>query len=199
LPFTPEWWQAEIAFLRATVIDQPYPSTLQTLLAERYAAQSPVVINAGRAGETADDGEDRLPSVLGQHTPQVLLLQEGVNDVHQIGDDAPARVREDLRSMIQEARSRGVRAVFLGTLLPERREACKAFDFFDGSYDILAVNDQIRSLAAAEGATLVDLFQVFVGQENTLLGEDGLHPTPIGYDLMANTFFGAIRARLEQD
>jgi lysophospholipase L1-like esterase len=44
---------------------------------------------------------------------------------------------------------------------------------------------------------LVDLYQVFDGQTDSLLGPDGLHPNDAGYHKMAETFFTAIRDRLE--
>jgi lysophospholipase L1-like esterase len=59
------------------------------------------------------------------------------------------------------------------------------------------VNDQIRALAASEGATLVDLYEAFLGRLDVLLGEDGLHPNVAGYEAMAQTFFTGIRDALE--
>ena len=44
----------------------------------------------------------------------------------------------------------------------------------------------------AEGAILVDLYQAFEGQTDTLLGPDGLHPNDAGYQLISQTFFEAI-------
>jgi hypothetical protein len=44
---------------------------------------------------------------------------------------------------------------------------------------------------------LVDLYPVFEGNLDTLLGPDGLHPTEAGYQKMAETFFATIRERLE--
>ena len=52
-------------------------------------------------------------------------------------------------------------------------------------------------MALAEGAELVDLYQAFDGHVDTLIGGDGLHPNEAGYQKMAETFFTAIRGRLE--
>jgi len=98
--------------------------------------------------------------------------------------------------MIRDAQSRKIR-VFVGTLLPEDRCGCRAFDFVDGRDDIVTANDQIRAMAASEGAFLVDLHQGFAGQTATLLSFDGLHPNEAGYAKMAEMFFDAIRQRLE--
>ena len=175
-----------------------YPLKLAALLASRYTAQSPVIVNEGSPGQTADDGADRLPQVLTTQAPEVLLLQEGINDLHRPGGQAThvGPLVQDLRTMIREARSRGIR-VFIGTLLPEDRCGCRAFDFLDGRDDIVTANDQIRAMAASEGAFLVDLHPGFAGQTSTLLSFDGLHPNEAGYGRMAEIFFDAIRQRLE--
>jgi acyl-CoA thioesterase-1 len=169
-----------------------YPSVLQGLLTARYRAQSPSVVNAGVPGETvtATGTQSRLSASLSQSSAEVLLLQEGVNDLH--GDSTPSAVADALTSMVRSARGRGVR-VFLGTLLPERAGACRAF----APDEIQPTNALIRSLATAEGVPLVDLYSAFVGRESTLLGQDGLHPSPAGYEEMAREFFDAIRSELE--
>jgi lysophospholipase L1-like esterase len=133
-----------------------------------------------------------LPGVLSRDAPEALLLLEGVNDLNGSRDAAIPTVVNGLRSMVRLARGRGV-VVFLGTLLPQRPGGFRAFA--PGS--IVPANDLIRDMAVAEGAVLVDLYQAFDGQTGTLLGPDGLHPNDAGYQRMAETFFTAIRARLE--
>ena len=177
--------------LRAVDIPASYPTKLQSLLSGHYAAQSLQVLNEGEAGETVQNGSTRLPGVLAQDSPQVLLLQEGVNDLN--GGATGMTVADGLRRMVRDARTRGVQ-VFLGTLLPQRADGCRART----PSRIAPTNDLIRGLASAEGATLVDLYQAFVGMESSLLGVDGLHPTEAGYERMAQTFFEAIRQKLEE-
>jgi acyl-CoA thioesterase-1 len=174
-----------------------YPGALQTLLRNRYVGQTPGVVNAGVAGETTSEGVLRLPRTLTEHAPEALLLQEGVNDVNELGGDAVPVVEDNLRSMIREARGRGMQ-VFVGTLLPQQDGGCRAYDLADGRVDLVPANVEIRTLAASEGAVLVDLYQSFVGQEATLIGEDGLHPTVTGYSRIAEAFFEAIRTTLER-
>jgi lysophospholipase L1-like esterase len=171
-----------------------YPSVLRDLLAQRYTASPPTVTNAGVGGEFVTESEtfDRFRAVLNAQAPQAVLLQEGINDVNVFGDDAITEVPAALRDMIREARARNMRP-FVGTLLPERPFACRAF----GVEHIAATNDFIRSMAAAENAVLVDLHAAFSGQLDSLLDEDGLHPTEAGYRKMAETFFESIRMTLE--
>ena len=110
--------------------------------------------------------------------------------------DSCAPGRPSTEGMIRDAQSRRIR-VFVGTLLPEDRCGCRAFDFVDGRDDIAAANAQIRGVAASEGAVLVDLYPGFAGQTAALLTFDGLHPNETGYSRMAEIFFGAIRQQLE--
>jgi lysophospholipase L1-like esterase len=174
-----------------------YPRTLQSMLASRYTAQATIIRmpNEGVSGEMVADGKTRLPAVLTATTPQVLLLQEGANDMTQSHPPIDAIV-EDFRSMIVQARSRGIR-VFLGTVLPQRANACRGYDFCDGVNDTVATNAKLRAMANAEQATVVDLYGVFDGQTSTLLALDGLHPNEAGYTKMAEAFFNAIRQQLE--
>jgi lysophospholipase L1-like esterase len=97
-----------------------------------------------------------------------------------------------LRTMVRFARGRGIQ-VFVGTLLPQRAGASKAF----AVGLIEPMNAQIRTMAAAEGAVLVDLYQGFGGSPDPWVGSDGLHPTEAGMGRIAELFFNAVRERLE--
>ena len=183
-----------------------YPSVLQASLRARYTAQNPTVINAGVPGEPANDSETRrrFTRALADNTPDILLLQEGINDLHSFGfyaipfDQGIANLVRALREMSLEARSRGVQ-VFLGTLLPERPDSCRAFAVPPkATQDLITpTNNQIRGMAAAEGIDLIDLAAIFSAQDS-LLGQDGLHPNEAGYSAMAKAFFDAIRAKYER-
>jgi len=177
-----------------------YAFKLRALLVDRYTAQTFSVTDEGVGGETVvrwspiqrSVGVERLPAVLNRDAPEVLLVLEGVNDLNG-GDDATlAAMVSGLRSMVRLATGRGI-VVFLGTLLPQRPGGFRAFS--PGA--IVPANNQIRGIALAEGAVLVDLYQTFAGQTDTLIGPDGLHPNDAGYQKMAETFFTAIRARFE--
>ena len=58
-------------------------------------------------------------------------------------------------------------------------------------------NDRIRSLAASEGITLVDVYAAFNG-DMSLIGADGLHLNQGGYQRVADAFLQSIQATLEQ-
>jgi lysophospholipase L1-like esterase len=177
--------------------DRAYPTVLERLLSERYLRQTIVVVNRGVAGESAVEGNARIGGVLTTERPDVLLLLEGVIDM---GDGLPQipGLINTLRSDIATARAQGVGVIFLGTLLPQKPPLpgfppfnTPAMPFID------AANIQIRALAASEGVVLVDANAAMAPQVTVLIGGDGLHPTEQGYKVLAQTFFDAIKARLE--
>ena len=184
-----------------------YPSVLQQSLRARYTAQAPVVVNAGLPGESVNDSETRrrFTRALNEQNPEIVLLQEGINDLHVFdfyGIPAAQGIRgvvEALRLMSVEARGRGMQ-VFLGTLLPERPNGCRANAIPPrGSADLISpTNDQIRLMAAAERLDLIDLNAMFVNRVDSLIGEDGLHPTSAGYAAIASAFFDAIKQKFEK-
>jgi lysophospholipase L1-like esterase len=178
-----------------------YPTVLDDLLDRRYRLQNPVVINEGLSGERVTDSAGftndvafaRLRTALAVHSPQVVLLMEGVNDINgwRLIPNVVTGVSNALRDFIREIRARGIQ-VLLATIAPERPGSCRSF-----AVDIIPLaNNAIRTLATAENVPLVDVFAAF-GADGTLLGDDGLHPSPQGYQRIAETFFASIRERLE--
>ena len=51
-------------------------------------------------------------------------------------------------------------------------------------------------MVTSEGATLVDAYSAFLGHETTYLANDGLHVTPTGNQVLAQTFFNAMRSAI---
>ena len=65
------------------------------------------------------DGARRLPNVLANARPEVLILLEGINDIGSQLDLGVTRALNAVNSMAQEARNRRIR-VILATLPPSR-------------------------------------------------------------------------------
>ena len=131
----------------------------------------------------------RLRTALIANGAQVVLLFEGAND---LSLQAPIVViARGLRDLVREARQRGAQ-VLVATLLPQGG-SCRGTK----AAVIPAVNDAIRAMAAEENAPLVDLYQGFSGSASPYIGSDGLHPNALGYQRVADLFFGVIRERFE--
>ena len=178
---------------RVLCLDIPnaYPNVLARRLRDDFPTQTTTVVNAGISGNRAQDDVARLPGVLSEHQPGALLILHGFNDLRRDGADAVTEVVGAIRDQIEIAREAGVRHVFVSTLLPPGT----GFRMIDLE-DIQEVNDGLRQMVPAEGARLVDIFPLFLGQESTLIAADGLHLTPAGYRVLAEAFYAAIRDAL---
>lgn len=187
--------EGSVPGVRILLVDflKSYPADLRTGLAARYTTQANdiVVANLGAPAETAVDGAARLPRVLGTGTAQAVLLMEGANDFPDTSHALTA-----MRTMVQTAKSRGLRA-FLATLPPENpNPACSPNRGKNWAF-VVPYNDGLRSIAASESVVLVDVYSAFNGDTTTLVDCDGLHPTALGYQRIADTFLTSIRQTLE--
>ncbi len=89
--------------------EQGYPAVLARLIGRK-------VVASGVPGETSAEGLARLPGVLDEVRPQLLVLCHGGNDFLQHLDEAAAAA--NVRAMIALARERGIAVVLLATPKP---------------------------------------------------------------------------------
>lgn len=170
---------------------QGYPPRLQALLAARYLCQTINVVNEGRGGEWAADGERRLSGLLVGKAFDVVMLMEGANDLNAMGQSGMTATLRSIDAMMQNAAGANAR-VLVATLPPQRPDGLRG-----GAASLVPVfNDNLKVLAAARRAVVVDVYAAF-GGDLTLLGSDGLHPTEAGYDRIAAAFFGVLRTNFE--
>jgi lysophospholipase L1-like esterase len=199
-----EWWPGLQYYDPA--LTNAYPTFVLASLKERYTSQDFVMANEGLGGyRAADDATSgRFTNAVILHKPQVVLLLQGANDLY----DNPNASGVDtlvkaLRDDIRCAKSRNA-DVFISTLTAERDPNPGGID--DPGYkqrhwldDALLVqaNAAIKTMALAEGATLIDGYAITAADPNHLVGADGLHLTIDGYKALAAAFFTAIKNRYE--
>ena len=87
-----------------------YPAVLESLGGVK-------VINGGVSGETTAEGLLRLPALLEEHKPSIVVLLEGGNDVLQKVPEP--QIEANLRRMIELIQSRGAQVVLIG--VPEKK------------------------------------------------------------------------------
>lgn len=182
------------SFKLVVVSSASYPTQLQAMLRTRYITQQTTiaVTNAGVPGERATQGVQRFPAVMSQVRPEVVLLLEGYNDLSLLGAAGVSQAAAAIETMSREARGRGAR-VFIASLTPPRSGGRNTLP----ADQVTTLNTRLRQVAAGEGAVFVDLYQALVGNVTLYIGVDGLHPTEVGYQRMAETFFSAVQANLE--
>ena len=171
-----------------------YPAVLLNTLRGRYSAQASLmeVFNYGLGGEKVVNSRPRFFSALNATRPDVLLLMEGANDIPLGEDGAASSAAQEIRVWVAEAKSRGIR-VFLATPTPGRPGGNKTIQ------PVLLVDyaNRMKTVAAQEGVTLVDIYALMLPDVQRYIGVDGLHPNEQGYARIADLFFQAIQAALE--
>jgi acyl-CoA thioesterase-1 len=140
------------------------------LLQARLAQQSPArpVVNASISGETTAGGLARLPALLEEHQPALVVLELGANDG--LRGLPLATIRANLASMLQQVEAGGARALLVGIELPVNYGP----RYRDG------LRTMYRDLATEFNVPLVPFLLEGVALDPALMQEDGLHPTAAG-------------------
>jgi acyl-CoA thioesterase I len=140
--------------------EEAYPKVLAKLI-------NRPVVGAGVPGETTAEGLERLPSVLDEVKPRLLLLCMGGNDMlHKVD---PASIESNLRAMVQLAKARGIGVVLIGVPTPELFGAPPEF------YDRLAKEFSLPLEKKVLNNVLFD----------RSLKSDPIHPNAVGYRRVA--------------
>jgi acyl-CoA thioesterase I len=155
--------------------DEAWPA----LLAQRTGW---VVINAGVSGDTSAGALQRLPALLDEHTPALVLVTLGGNDM--LRRLPQGQTVANLGQMITLIKARGAKAVLLATPKPSIAGAVfnnlSAADF----YQKVAKEHQVPLIEDA----LPDVLS------NTDLKADQLHPNVAGHALLSKKIFDALAA-----
>ena len=118
--------------------ESSYPSVLSRL-------SGATVINAGVSGETTTVGLNRLPGLIDEHQPGLLILLEGGNDI--LRNQNYQSIEQNLDQMIRIAQSRGVQVVLIG--VPEKSLFSDSAPFYSElaeKYDLAYHPDLVADL-----------------------------------------------------
>jgi len=170
-----------------------YPSVLQGKLAATYTDQASLisVSNMGLSNEPILDGVARFDQVFPSSRAEVVLLQDGVNNLNFVGPDTSTGL---MRIMVQQAKS-GSAKVYVGSMIPTVLGRPRATV---SPTALVTYNNVLQIMCTQEGVTYVDLYNAMLPEAEQLIGSDGLHPTEAGYRKIADLFFAAIQGDLEE-
>lgn len=163
--------------------DEAYPALIQKKIDE--AGLSWRVVNAGLSGETTAGGLRRLDWILRQPV-DIFVIELGGNDG--LRGISPATTRSNLEAMIQRIRQRHphVKIVVAGMQMPTNMGPQHTRDFAAIYPDV----------ARASDAVLIPFLLEGVGGVASLNLPDGIHPTPQGHAIVADTVWDILRPLL---
>lgn len=123
------------------------------------------VVNASISGETTAGGATRLPAVLRQHRPAIVVIELGGNDgLRGLPVDA---MRANLDRMIQAAKRAGAQPVLVGMRLPPNY----------GTQYTTKFHDSYRALARRHDIVLIPFLLERVAARADFFQLDMIHPT----------------------
>lgn len=123
------------------------------------------VVNASISGDTSGGGLARLPALLAEHEPDVVVIELGGNDG--LRGQPPAQMHRNLAAMVELSREADARVVLLGMRLPPNL----------GQRYTTAFAEAFDSLAAEKRLSYVPFFLEGVGGVEGMMQADRIHPT----------------------
>ena len=161
---------------------QSYPS----LIAERLDREGldVEVVNAGISGDTAAGGRRRMNWAL-EGDVRVLVLGLGANDG--LRGTSVASMKENLQTIIRDAKSRGITVLLLGMEAPPN---------FGPEYTA-EFRSAFRDLAREEDVAFVPFFLDGVAGVPALNQPDGLHPNADGAARVADNVWKALEPLID--
>ena len=148
-------------------------------------------LNRGIGGQTTPQMLVRFRQDVIALQPKVVVILAGTNDI--AGNTGPKRLEDiesDYASMAELARANHIAVVF-SSVLPVHNYTDRSKDFFAqrSPEKILALNKWLKEYVAAHPDCLyLDYFTALVDDKGLLkkdLADDGLHPNPAGFKIMA--------------
>lgn len=143
------------------------------------------VINASISGETSLSGRNRLPGLLAQYHPRIVVIELGANDGLQ--GLSLSNLHDNLAAMIDAAQHAGAKVLLLGIELPVNYGP----QYRDGLRAVYA------GLAHDKHVALVPFLLDGVALNPALMQEDGLHPVAAGEPMVLHTVWQQLKPLLD--
>ncbi len=154
------------------------------LAQEQRAAR---VVNASVSGDTTSGGRSRLPALLTQHKPAVVVIELGGNDALR---GLPLSMTErNLAEMSRAARTAGAKVLLLGMQVPPNYGRAYGDEF----------TAMFAKVAKAEGTALLPFFLAGVADgpnATALFQPDRIHPREAAQPILLANVWPALRPLL---
>ena len=139
-----------------------------------------IVFNASISGETSSGGLSRLPKLLEQKKPGIVLLELGANDA--LRGLSIQESEKNLRKMIQLSKSSGAKVLLFGMQIPPNygQDYTKQFEKL------------YPQLAHQERVELLPFFLKGVAADINLFQADRIHPNEKAQNILFKNLWGAM-------
>ncbi|MFZ5560413.1 MAG: arylesterase [Pseudomonadota bacterium] len=144
------------------------------------------VVNGSLSGETTAGGRSRLPPLLAQHRPDLVILELGGNDG--LRGQPPGAIAANLKKMIADARAARARVLLFAMKIPPNygRAYTQAFE------------QVFVTVSRAEKVPLLPFFLADQGGQLVRLQDDAIHPTAAAQPVLLENAWPLIEKTLKQ-
>ena len=130
------------------------------------------IVNASVPGDTSSGGLARLPALLENHSPVIVIIELGGNDG--LRGQSVERLRENLRTMLRLTQAKGALPILAGIQIPPNYGNTYA-SRFAFTYPELSQEFSVP---------LVEFLMQGVALNSDLMQSDGIHPNESGNRVM---------------
>jgi len=163
-------------------LSESWPSLLQQRLDQNGHAYR--VFNSSITGETTQGGLTRLPRLLEQHQPGIVIVELGGNDGLR---GLPLEVtRANLSAMIEQSQASGARVILAEMRIPPNYGRTYT-EKFNGTY---------TELARQHGAVLLPFVLQDIALQPGMMQDDGIHPTADAQPLILDQVWSVLQPLL---
>ncbi|HAT26570.1 MAG TPA: arylesterase [Gammaproteobacteria bacterium] len=145
-----------------------------------------VVVNGSVSGETTTGGLSRLPSLLDNYAPELVILELGGNDG--LRGLPLAQMRQNLSAMVDLIEQAGADVLLAGIQIPPNYGPRYTIPFFE----IYAELAQEKNLA------LVPFLIDGIPQQPELIQSDGIHPVAEAQSMILNNVWPWLEPMLQK-
>tara|TARA_B100000686_G_C16598607_1_gene867432 strand:- start:169 stop:798 length:630 start_codon:yes stop_codon:yes gene_type:complete len=158
------------------------------LLAEKISSEGwPYrVVNSSVSGETTTGGVERLPSILSNYQPNLVILELGGNDGLR---GLPVNLmKTNLKNMVSSIRSAGGEVLLTGIQIPPNYGPRYTEPFYA----------TFSEISEEESILLVPFLLEGIPQNPELMQDDGIHPTAEAQQLILDNVWPILEPLLEK-
>ena len=145
------------------------------------------VVNASISGETSSGGASRLPELLGQHEPDIVLIELGGNDG--LRGLPPTQFEANMSRMIEASQTADAEVVLLGIDIPPNY----------GQAYRNAFTDVFVRLADDYELSLLPFLLEDIALVDELMQDDGIHPTAEAQPIILDNVWPVLEPLLESN
>ncbi len=163
--------------------EQGWVQLLQKRLDQQYPKQHKVV-NASVSGETTSGALARMPKLLQNYKPDVVVIELGGNDA--LRGQPPQMIQKNLGQLVQQSQQAKAKVLLFGMKIPPNYGTAYSQDF-ENNYKVISQQYKIK---------LLPFFMQGIAGHKDLMQNDQIHPNAKAQSILLNNAYPYIKGAL---